>query len=381
MSPIESLIQLRHKLHQYPELSGEEENTAGIIKDFIRQFHPTKMLENLGGSGLAAIYDFGTNGPTVTIRCELDALPIKEENEMVYTSVYDGVAHKCGHDGHMTIVAGLIFWLKNQQSLKGQVVLLFQPAEETGKGAYKVIQDPRFVALETDYMFALHNIPGEPMHHIITMDLGFSAEVQSFALSFEGKTSHAAEPENGVNPSIAIATIIENLSKLNLSDPMDPSYAILTPVYVHIGDKSYGISPGNGELHYTIRTWDEVSMQSLKERIIEIAGASCKQHGIAYQINWFEHFPACANNGACNLIVSNAAKMNDLNLIERPYPFKFGEDFGWFSKNYKAAMFGLGAGQNTPALHNADYDFPDELISTGIDMFTSIIKNLLQSDG
>ncbi|MEM1124104.1 MAG: M20/M25/M40 family metallo-hydrolase, partial [Bacteroidota bacterium] len=190
-----TITNLRKKLHQYPELSSAEWATRDRIKAFIDQNHPTTRTEHAGETGLMAIYEFPKKGKTVTIRCELDALPIQEINLFAHRSKNDGVAHKCGHDGHMAIVTGLIFWIKQQTFESGTIVLLFQSAEETGKGAARILNDPKFKALQTDYIFALHNIPKAPLHQIIFIEKGFSAEVQSFILRLTGKESHAAEPE------------------------------------------------------------------------------------------------------------------------------------------------------------------------------------------
>ena len=212
-----SLIDLRRTLHQFPELSGQEQDTAQRILSYVGHEGPSQIIEELGGHGLALVYAFKNSGPTIAIRCELDALPIQEINDFEYQSTIDGVSHKCGHDGHMTIVAGLAKWITTQGFDKGSIVLLFQPAEETGRGAEAVLKDPRFEALGIDYMFALHNIPKVPLHEIIVMDRGFSAEVISFNLELQGKASHAAEPEHGINPAIAIAELISSFSKLNIA--------------------------------------------------------------------------------------------------------------------------------------------------------------------
>lgn len=374
---ISELKTLRKELHQNPELSGIESKTAKHIKTFIELYHPTKIIENLGSHGLAVIYEFSANGPTIAIRCELDALPIEEENQFNYKSIVKGVSHKCGHDGHMAIVAGLICWIKKQNFETGKIVLIFQSAEETGKGAYHMLEDARFSQLRIDYIFALHNIPGEPMHSIITIDSCFSAEVQSFALTVEGKESHAAEPENGINPALGISSMISALSRLNINNPEDENFTIITPVYINMGQKSYGISPANAELNYTIRTWSTGKMTTLKSEIEHIFRETCQEYKLQYSDKWFEYFPASKNDIECNNLVKKAAQINNLKVKQRPYPFKFGEDFGWFSKKYKTAMFGLGAGIGTPALHSADYDFPDEIIETGINMFKTIISNIM----
>ena len=372
-----SIKDLRKKLHQYPELSGSEGNTAQLIHDFLLTQKPDEIIEGVGGHGVAAIYKFNSDGPVVGIRCELDALPIQEANEFSHRSFVDGVSHKCGHDGHMAIVVGLATWLKDQSFKSGKVVLLFQPAEETGKGADTVMKDRLFKDLQLDSIFALHNIPGEHKHAIITMDKGFSAEVQSFALSLEGIESHASEPEQGVNPAICTSKILTKLDALNVSDPMDENFAVLTPVYTTMGSKAYGISPAKAELHYTIRTWNSAKLYELKSKIFEKVEEICKEEEIKFGFDWFEYFPASENDPSANRYVTKAAKDNGFDVICRPYPFKFGEDFGWYSNKYKTTMFGLGAGKETPALHSANYDFPDEIIDTGIDMFKSIISQIL----
>ena len=375
---MEILTQLRKIVHQHPELSGSEANTAQRIQSFIEEHHPTTILENLGGHGFAAIYEFSSDGPTVAIRCELDALPIEEENVFEHKSTIEGVSHKCGHDGHMTIVAGLIFWLKEQTFKHGKVILLFQAAEETGKGAYQMVQDPRFSQLKIDYLFALHNIPREAMHSVIVMNEGFSAEVQSFSIQLTGKESHASQPEHGINPALAVSEIIVELDALNISDPHKKDFAVLTPVFMNLGQKAYGVSPAKGEIHYTIRTWSTEMMEQLRANIESRIHAICTKKRLLAQFDWFEHFPASKNDATCNNLIRKAAKANEFSVIERPYPFRFGEDFGWFSKDYKTAMFGLGSGINTPPLHNANYDFPDALIPTGVKMFVNMIRLILE---
>lgn len=374
----EKLVGLRKELHQYPELSGYEIETSKRIIQFLKLNNPTKIIDSIGGSGLAAIYDFGESGKTITIRCELDALPIQEINQFSHRSTTNGVSHKCGHDGHMAILSGVSSWLKNQKFQKGKVVLLFQPAEENGEGAYKVLNNQRFIELKIDYFFSLHNLPKEPMHSIVMNDAGFSAEVQSFSILLNGKESHAAEPENGINPAMAMAKIINELSATEIADTSRNDFTIMTPVHFLMGQKSYGISPALAELHYTLRTWTNAKMIELQQKIEDVVAAVSKDYDLEYKINWFEYFPATVNYPETNEYVYEAIKQNDFQLVNKSNPMKFGEDFGWYSKTYKTTMFGLGAGLDTPALHNADYDFPDEIIETGVKMFTSIISGILK---
>ena len=372
------ILKLRKDLHKNPELSGFEYETAKRIKRFINKHNPTRILENIGGTGLAVIYKFPKKGKSVTIRCELDALPIQEENQFNHKSKKDGISHKCGHDGHMAIVTGLVLWLKNQPFNSGEIILLFQPAEENGKGANLVVKDKRFKELKTDYIFALHNIPEKPLHNIIIIKKGFSAVVQSFIVRIKGKKSHASEPEHGKNPALALSNIITTISKLEVTKHEDENFALITPVHINMGQIAYGISPENAEIHYTMRTWSEENTTAVKTQIKTSIQKICQTHKLKHEIEWLEYFPASTNNTKSNNYIIRAAKENNYKITLRPYPFKFGEDFGWFSREYKTAMFGLGAGINTPALHNSDYDFPDEIIETGITMFKSIISNIMK---
>ena len=369
---------LRKNLHQHPELSGAERDTARRIVAFISDHHPpTELITGIGGHGLAFVYDYPAAGPTVMIRCELDALPIQEPNEVDYRSRTDGVSHKCGHDGHMSIVAGLAMWLRDQSFSGGRVVLFFQSAEETGKGAEAALKDERFLALSPDYVFALHNIPGVPLHEVILTPGLFSPTVQSLTIFLNGKEAHASEPENGVNPALATAALIEEISGLNIPDPHRKDFAILTPVHVSLGQKAYGISPGTGELHYTIRTWTEAEMDLLKARMEVITGRVTAHHQLAWSIDWFEYFPATVNDEHCRELVQSAALENGFSVTEQATPFRFGEDFGWLSRNHRVAMFGLGAGEDCPALHHAEYDFPEALIATGVRQFGKLIFTVL----
>lgn len=372
------LIQLRRALHRHPEISCQEVQTAKRIVAFLRKYAPNEILENLGGTGVAAVYNFSEDGPAIFIRCELDALPIQEINQFEHRSKFQGVSHKCGHDGHMAIVAGLAEWLEKQSFQKGKVILLFQPAEENGQGAAAVLKDSRFKSIQPDYVFSLHNIPGFPMHQIIWVKDQFSASVRSVAISFFGKESHASEPENGISPALAIAELIQLFEDFTINDVARKDFALITPICITMGKKEYGIAAGYGELHLTVRTWTQEKMTELLRFLNESLERVSKEHHLQYKTEWFDIFPTTVNDDFCNNLINKAIEENQLDGMEKPHPFKFGEDFGWFTQNRPGAMFGLGAGENTPALHNPDYDFPDEIIDTGMKAFKGIIEQLLK---
>ncbi|MEP1152697.1 MAG: amidohydrolase [Balneola sp.] len=376
---IQQLVALRKEIHRFPELSGKEHETAQRIVNFLTPFEPDQIITELGTTGVAAVYDFGEVETTIMIRCELDALPIQEINTFEYRSVYNSISHKCGHDGHMVILAGLAEWLQNAALQNVRVVLLFQPAEETGEGAPGILADLKFEEIIPDYIYALHNLPGFPLHQIVTTGDTFTATVQSVSIALHGKESHAAEPENGINPALAIAELINQFDEIVVNDPLSSNFTLLTPIYSTMGTKDYGVSPADGELHLTVRTWSPEEMEALMETITSIVSKVVPKHQLESELLWFDYFSATKNDPFCSSVIEESANNNNLKVQPQKHPFKFGEDFGVFTQRYPGAMFGLGSGVDTPALHNPDYDFPDEIIETGIAMFKEIITTTLKN--
>lgn len=375
--PARLLGRLRKVLHKHPELSGEEQETAKKITGFLKSCKPSQVIEGIGGNGVAAVYQYYGTSPTILIRCELDALPIQEINEFDYKSVTPGVSHKCGHDGHMAIVAGLASALGKDRPRQGRVVLLFQPAEEDGRGADWILNDERFAGIEPDYVFALHNLPGYDKHEIVCRPGYFTAAVRSLVIDLKGKTAHAGEPENGANPALAIADILQATQQLE--QPADSGeFALITPIQITLGEEAYGISAGEGILRLTLRTWDNDRLERLTERTEELARAAASKHGLGIELTRTHEFTANRNDDDMVGIVKQAAEANGFTYTEKPQPFRWGEDFGSFTDRYRGAMFGLGAGKDTPALHNPDYDFPEDIIPSGVLMFKSIIDQLIE---
>ena len=379
---IDNLVKLRKKLHQLPELSGKEGETVKLVKKYISVFNPDEIIENLGGFGMAFIFNGNLEGPTVLFRCELDALPIDEINELSYRSANYGVSHKCGHDGHMAILCGLAKAISKDPPGAGNVVLLFQPAEETGQGAKKVLQDPKFKKINPDYVFALHNLPGYPMNQIVVKDNIFSSASIGLIVRLKGKTSHASEPEKGQSPAFVLAAILKKVEKYALPG-IDPSRVkLVTPVYARLGEKTFGTNPGYAEMMFTIRATHTRDFVNLKQFVLRSIEKSIIQTApgdkLFMEYEWVEEFPNSINNSECNNIVLKAAKHAQLSSEKLLFPFRWSEDFGHFLGTYPGALFGLGSGLNQPALHNPDYDFPDELIEAGVSIFYNIYKTILK---
>jgi amidohydrolase len=376
---LEELIQFRHELHKHPEVSGNEKQTAQRVLAFLSNYPPNEIITQLGGEGILAIYNGKLTGTSILFRCELDALPIQEINTFDYKSVSHGVSHKCGHDGHTAILCGMAKTLYENPIEKGTVMLLFQPAEEDGNGAKSVLNDTKFKTIKPDFVFALHNLPGYKKHQIIVKENTFTCAVNSMIIQLKGKTSHAGEPENGINPALAIAEITTYFnSKIN-SDVTSKEYCLITPIHISMGEKAYGVSAGYGEIHFTIRSNSNAQMKSIETHLEESVKEIASKYKLDLNINWTQSFQANENNVEAVNYIRKAASNLHLDSLEKNLPFTFGEDFGLFTQQFKGAMFGVGAGENTPALHNPDYDFSDELIETGISLFRQITKEILNA--
>ena len=374
---IEELITFRKEIHANPELSGDEKETAKKAIAFLEDCSPSKIISSVGGHGVVAVYDSGNKGSTLLIRGDMDALPIKEVNTFKHRSKTDGVSHKCGHDGHTTILLGLAKLLSKNPPKKGKALLLFQPAEEIGAGAAAVLSDKKFTSLKPDWVFGLHNLPGYPLHEVVIRKDSFTASVVSLVIDLYGKTAHAAEPEHGINPSLAISELLLQASIWSNNSPKRKDFAVVTPVYVNLGAEAYGTSAGKAKLGFTIRTWTEEEIEKLKVKIENFLNNLAEKHRLKLSYSYIEEFKACENQHEAVAQIKKVAENLKLKVTEPQMPFKWGEDFGLFTQQYKGAFFGIGAGEDCPALHNPDYDFPDELLPTGSNMFYELCKNYL----
>jgi amidohydrolase len=374
-----ALVALRRDLHASAELSHAERTTASRIEEFLRAHGPDRVVTGLGGQGLIAVYEGTGAGPTVVIRCELDALPIPEEAGP-YRSETAGVSHRCGHDGHMAIVAGLAPILELSRPPSGRVVLLFQPAEETGEGARAVLDDERFAPWKPDLSFALHNLPGFPLGAIISREGAFAAASKGMVIRLVGETSHAGEPEKGRSPTRAVARLLEALPAAPGSPRQFDEPAVVTVIHARIGEIAFGTSPGEAVVMATLRAYSRPVMDELTERCDALARTIARAEALGHAVEWREEFPPTINDEAAARRVELAARALGYDIIAPERPFPWSEDFGHFIDAAPGALFGLGAGTRHPALHSTDYDFPDELLEVGTRMFADILEQALGGD-
>lgn len=369
----EKLTKIRQYLHSIPELSGKESATAEYLRAFLQSCNPDNLITELGGTGIAAVYNGPNTGSRILLRCDMDAVPVSEQLNLLYSSTIDGISHKCGHDGHMAIMAGIADWLSENRPPSGSVVLLFQPAEETGEGAIRVLKDPRFQEIIPDFVFALHNLPGFPIGSIILRTGTFASASRGMIIELSGSSSHAAEPHLGRSPAPAIARLIQTFSDYAASDDSVNPSAKVTITHVRIGEPVFGTSPGKGRLMATLRADNMEAMKTLSLWSKDSAEGIANSCDLNMKISWTEEFPVTKNSVKAVDSIRTAAEYLGLEIIQPDNPFPWSEDFGHFTMNYPGALFGIGAGTNASALHSPEYDFPDELITTGVNIFKQII--------
>ena len=371
----DTFYQIRRELHQHPELSGHEARTARFVEDKLQAFHPTKVIRHVGGHGLLVEYFFSEDGPTVLFRADMDAVAVQEPDDIPHHSQTPGVAHKCGHDGHTTILLRFARMLSERPLPKGRVLLLFQPAEENGSGSKAVLDTKVLDYYKIDKAFALHNIPGYPASAVLCKEDSFTCAVVSVSITLTVKTSHAAEPQKGISPIPATLNIVDELLRWNNTDIQSDDYFLSTIVEIHVGEEAYGVSAGNSVIRATLRAKTDKLLHQHAQQLKELVATECKRTpDLQHEMEWLEPFSANENDPQSVGMIKNAALRNNLPYIELQTPFSWGEDFGLFTQQYKGAIFGLGSGENCAPLHSPQYDFPDEVIETGATLFYTIAE-------
>ncbi|SFN40950.1 amidohydrolase [Roseovarius lutimaris] len=376
-SDLIELTEFRRALHRRPEVSGEEAETARTITDALKAMTPTRVFTGLGGHGVAAEFDSGSTGPTVLFRAELDALPIQEISDAAWKSEVPGKGHLCGHDGHMTMLLGLGRLISRKPVGKGRVILMFQPAEEDGSGARAVVTDPAYQAIKPDWAFAIHNEPGRPFGHVSTRVGLVNCASEGLKITLTGKTAHAADPDDGISPVEAVSKLIPALQALGRGGALDDDFRLVTITHVQIGEPSFGIAPGEAVIFATLRSAQDETKAKIATEARRIAAVLASEAGLAVDFECCDDFAASINDADATEIAVSAMNAIGVKNSDLGLPMRASEDFGVFGWDAKAAMLCLGPGEDHAALHNPDYDFPDDLIPIGTAIFERIARDLL----
>ena len=359
---------LRHELHQHPELSNEEVWTKKHLMDFLKTHTNLEIVDQ--GNWFYAIYRAGLDKPSVAFRADFDALPMDEVIDLPWASRFPGKAHKCGHDGHSATLAGFALEI-DQKGADKNIFFLFQPAEETGDGAIQCVD---FIKEHNiDEIFAYHNMSGFPYKSVGIIDGTSFCASKGMTIHLEGAPAHASQPETGINPSLAIANIIKAISDFT-SPEINKGLILCTVVQIDVGENAFGIAASKGDLRMTIRALYEDELDLLQENLENFAKAQGEEHGLKVSFNYNDEFPETINHKESADKIRLVAKSRGMELVELKEAFRGSEDFGHFTKLTKGAYCLIGNGEDYPHVHTNEYDFRDELIKSGVEIFTGLAK-------
>lgn len=363
----ELAVQLRHELHQHPELSNNEAWTKKHLIKFLKEHTKLEIVDR--GSWFYAVYKSAHGKKNTAFRADFDAVPIDEYIDIPHGSKVQGVSHKCGHDGHSASLAGFALEI-DRYGADNNVYFLFQHAEETGDGAKEAAV---FITENNiDEIYAYHNMSGIPFKAVAVKNgVSFCAS-KGMIIHMEGIPSHASMPEKGRNPSFAIANIINSVPEFTSPDNYK-GMVLCTVIQVAIGERAFGTSASKGELLLTIRALYEEEMNMLQKKIEELAKNEAKKYGLKVNFEYVDVFPETYNHGENVDKIRKAAKNIGYELIEMKEAIRSSEDFGYYTKSTKGAIFLIGNGEDYPAVHNNEYDFRDELIEVAADLFKEIL--------
>lgn len=358
---IDEFIALRHDLHAHPELAFKETRTSALVADYLKQWG-YEVATGIGGSGVVGTLERGNSGKAIGIRADMDALPIIEATGLDYASGQSGVMHACGHDGHTTILLAAARYLAESGRFSGTLHLIFQPAEEIGAGARRMIEDGLFERFPCDAVYGLHNWPGVPAGKFGFVAGPAMASVDRARIRVNGRGGHGAEPHKSVDPVVVASSIVLALQTVvarNL-DPLD--MGVVTVASIHGGD-ALNVIPAHVDLGLTIRSFSQSVREELRRRIEAVARSQAESFGAVADVNYQWGFPALINAKAETEFAQQIALSTFASgtVIEDFQPRTASEDFAFMLEQKPGTYFFVGNGDSA-GLHSPDYDFNDEIL-------------------
>jgi N-acetylcysteine deacetylase len=366
------LIAIRRHLHQYPELSKEEFETTKSIEKWLRE-EDIDIRETSLKTGVFADIKGKTLGPTIAVRADIDALPIEEKTGLPFSSKIKGKMHACGHDFHTAAAIGAAYLLKKHQSeLNGTIRLLFQPAEESGAGADKVIKDGQLE--NVDAIIGLHNKPDLPVGTVGLKNGPLMAAVDRFQVVIHGTGSHAALPHKGKDPIIASAQLITALQTI-VSRNVSPFQSAVVSVTKIEGGSTWNVIPEDVTLDGTIRTFDSVIREEVKERFYTVVEHIAKVYAQEFVIRWFAGPPPLINDERVTETARRSAQNLSLRVID-PEPSTAGEDFSYYLQQIPGTFAFFGSNGNED-WHHPSFTVDEKAIIKAAYFLYETAKNLL----
>jgi hippurate hydrolase len=372
------LAATRQRIHQHPELSFQEADTAELVAGQLQGWG-WDVTRNVGGHGVVGTLRAGSGPKAVALRADMDALPIPEATGKPYASANPGVMHACGHDGHTTMLLGAAQQLATTRNFNGTVHLVFQPAEEAGQGsgAQRMIADGLFERFPCDAIFGLHNSPGVAAGTFGFGSGPFMSASDTARITVHGKGGHAARPHDAVDPVFIAASLVVALQSV-VSRNIDPRQtAIVTVGALHAGSAA-NVIPDQATMALSIRSFDAGVRNRLEERIHALATAHVQGYGGTVDIVYERGYPVVVNSDAETQFARQVAEeLVGPERVIAPFPPVTGsEDFAYFLQHKPGCFLRLGNGDSA-SLHNPRYDFNDAILPVGAAYWTRLAERFL----
>jgi len=378
---------IRRDLHAHPELRYEEHRTAAIVAEKLKGWG-IEVTTGIGGTGVVGTLRRGSSTRAIGLRADMDALPLQEHNTFDHASQYQGRMHACGHDGHTAMLLAGARWLAQHGGFDGIVHFIFQPAEERGAGAQKMIDEGLFERFPCDVVYGMHNWPGSAVGTFATTPGPMMASSNEFKITLRGKGGHAALPHLGTDPVIVATHLVQALQSIITRNKKPVDSAVLSVTQIHTGDAT-NIIPDSAEISGTVRTFTVETLDLIEARMREITEQLPKAFGATGSLHFHRNYPPTINHPeptafAVSVLEEMVGKAQVNADVE---PTMGSEDFSYmllakqgcyiFIGNGDGSHREMGHGLGPCALHNPSYDFNDELIPVGGSFWVRLVQRYL----
>ncbi len=372
-------ISWRHHLHRNPELAFEEHETSAFVARMLASFG-LNVSTGLGGTGVVGTLSRGTSSRSIGIRADMDALPILEATDLPYKSTVPGKMHACGHDGHTAMLLAAARACAQSGGFDGTVHFIFQPAEENEGGAQRMVEDGLFTKFPCDAVYALHNWPGMPVGSCVARDGAMMAAFGTFEIVIDGAGSHGAMPHEGVDPIVAACALGSSLHTIvsrNVS-PLEP--AVLSMTQIHAGE-AWNVIPPSCVIRGTTRWFDKAVGDLVEGRLNDLANSVVSGFGCKATIHYERRYPPTINDAAEAAFVRSVVGAQTEMRVEAASPSMAAEDFAFMMEARPGCYLWLGSGRDgaNPGLHSPYFDFNDEIIPYGVDLWRRVVETKLSS--
>ena len=369
------LTAIRHDFHRHPELGFCEDRTKAEVARRLRELG----LDVHEGVGVVAVLKGGHGNRAIGLRADMDALPIEETSQHGYVSENSGVMHACGHDGHTTMLLGAAEALAKAPDFDGTVVFIFQPNEEHGLGAKAMIEEGVLDQFPIDEVYAIHNLPGAPVGQVSTRPGLICSSESLFEIVVEGQGGHASMPQTGREAITIGAEIVLALQSI-VSRKLAPGAGTVVSVTEFETDGKRNVLPGMARLTGDVRARSPQDREDVEKYMRQISEGIASAHGVKTTFEFNNAFMETINAPEPVDAVVAASKSAGLETIGDREPMSFSEDFAQFCAVVPGCFLLLGNGESGAhgqPLHASNYDFNDELLPIGVDLWTTLVKQRL----